>query len=70
MTPEHTTQSLAIDLGKFKSVACEYNSDTSEHNFTTISTTPMAMHELFAERAPGADKVSGQTRCQDDLFAY
>ncbi len=52
MTPEHSTQILAIDLGKFKSVACQYDSATSEHNFTTISTTPAAMHDLFAERAP------------------
>ena len=52
MIQKHTTHILAIDLGKFKSVACEYNSDTSEHNFTTLSTTPAAMHELFAQRAP------------------
>ena len=64
MTPERTTQILAIDLGKFRSVACEYNSATSEHNFTTISTTPAAMHELFGQKR--AEK--GHKRSQDELF--
>lgn len=44
---------LAIDLGKFKSVACDYDTATAEHTFTTIPTTPQAMHDLLAERAPG-----------------
>lgn len=50
MPQESTTRILAIDLGKFKSVACEYDPATSEHHFTTIPTTPIAMHDLFAER--------------------
>lgn len=43
---------LAIDLGKFKSVACIFNSDTREHGFTTVASTPQAMHDLFVEHEP------------------
>lgn len=43
---------LALDLGKFKSVACDFDVETARHAFTTLPTTPMAMHELFAERSP------------------
>jgi transposase len=45
-------QILAIDLGKFKSVACEYDTDTTPHTFTTIPTTPQTLHDLFVERSP------------------
>ena len=43
---------LAIDLGKFKSVACDYEPVTGEHTFTTIPTRPDAMHDLLAEKSP------------------
>ena len=52
MPPITNRRILAIDLGKFKSVACDYDTATSEHHFTTIPTTPAVMHDLFAERAP------------------
>lgn len=45
-------QILAIDLGKFKSVACDYDTISGEHHFTTIATTPAAIHDLLADRAP------------------
>ena len=45
-------QILAIDLGKFKSVACDYDPSGPGYTFTTIPTTPQAMHDLFAERSP------------------
>lgn len=41
---------LAIDLGKFKSVACDYDPATGGHTFTTIPTRPDAVHDLLAER--------------------
>jgi len=47
------TTILAIDLGKFKSVACDYDTTTHQHTFTTIPTTPQAMHDLVVERSPG-----------------
>lgn len=43
---------LAIDIGKFKSVICNYDAVTSRHTFSTIKTTPAAMHDLFAEQEP------------------
>jgi transposase len=43
---------LAIDLGKFKSVACVYESSTGEHSFTTISTKLSAIHDLLATHQP------------------
>lgn len=46
------TRILAIDLGKFKSVACDYDPATGTHAFTTIPTRPDAMHDLLAEREP------------------
>ncbi len=29
---------LAVDLGKFKSVACDYDVASGEHSFTTVAT--------------------------------
>ena len=46
------TRIVAIDLGKFKSVACTYDSETAESSFRTVATTPAALHELFVELQP------------------
>jgi len=43
---------LAIDLGKVKSVACDYASDTGEHVFETCRTAPEVLEELFFRRRP------------------
>jgi transposase len=43
---------LAIDLGKFKSTACDFNSETNEHMFCPVRTRPQAIHDLIAERSP------------------
>lgn len=43
---------LAIDLGKSKSVACVYETETAEHRFTGIETTPAVFHDLIAAEAP------------------
>ena len=43
---------LAVDLGKVKSVACDYASETGEHTFETCRTTPEALEELFVRRCP------------------
>jgi len=43
---------LAIDLGKFKSVACDYDPATGTHAFTTIPTRPQDFHDLLTERTP------------------
>ena len=47
-----TTSILAIDLGKFKSVACRYDPATGGHAFETIATTPPAVHDLLIEADP------------------
>lgn len=43
---------LALDLGKFKSVACVFDPATGSHRFATIATTPSAVHDLLVEAAP------------------
>jgi len=43
---------LAVDLGKVKSVACDYASETGEHTFETCRTVPEALEELFVRRRP------------------
>ena len=43
---------LAIDLGKFRSVACVFDPADGSHRFQTIATTPPAVHDLLAEAAP------------------
>jgi transposase len=41
---------LAIDLGKFHSVACFYEVADGRHEFRRIETSPRAVNELLAER--------------------
>lgn len=47
---------LAIDLGRYKSVACVYDRRTREHTFRTIETTPTELDKLLA-RHPSAGVV-------------
>jgi len=46
------TQILAIDLGKFKSVPCSYDSETADATFRTIRTCPQEVHDLLIELQP------------------
>ena len=46
------TRILAIDLGKFKSVACVFDAGTNEHEFTKLPTRPQDLHDLIVARAP------------------
>lgn len=43
---------LAIDLGRYKSVACVYERGTRSHTFRTLDTTPRELDQLLA-RHPG-----------------
>ena len=43
---------LALDLGKFKSVACVLEVAGNVHRFQTILTSPSAVHDLLAELMP------------------
>jgi transposase len=49
------TRILAIDLGKFNSVACIYDCKTQHHVFTMIATSPQTVHDLLSEHAGGED---------------
>jgi hypothetical protein len=44
---------LAIDLGRYKSVACVYQRSSREHSFRTFDTTPAELTKLLA-RHPGS----------------
>jgi len=43
---------MAIDLGKFKSVVCNYQAPSGKHEFVTIETKPQALHDLLVEHQP------------------
>ena len=43
---------LALDLGKYKSVACDYEAESGRHRFSTILTNPKALHDLIVDREP------------------
>lgn len=43
---------LSLDLGKFKSVACELDTQTLRPEYEKLETTPQAVHDLLVERAP------------------
>ena len=45
-------QILAIDLGKFKSEAVIFDSETNKHAFTRVSTSPQVIHDLLIEHEP------------------
>lgn len=44
-----STRILAIDLGKFNSVACVYDPATHEHRFISVQTSPRTIHDLLVE---------------------
>jgi hypothetical protein len=46
------TRILAIDLGKFKSVACLYDAQSAAAEFQTLPTTPQAVHDLLVAFEP------------------
>lgn len=43
---------LALDLGKYKTVACEYEAESGQHRFHTVLTTPAALQRLVLQVAP------------------
>jgi transposase len=46
------TTILAIDLGKFKSVACTFDEDTEKYRFETVATDPDSFRDLLVRAAP------------------
>lgn len=43
---------LAVDLGKFKSVACVFNTADGEYSYRTLPTTPADLQDLFTSETP------------------
>ena len=43
---------LAMDLGKSNTVVCFYDSQTGNHTFDKLKTTPQQIHDLLAEHSP------------------
>jgi len=43
---------MALDLGKYKTVFCDYNSINGEHEFGKVKTTPQEIHDLIVSREP------------------
>jgi transposase len=42
------TRILALDLGKFNSVLCDFDPASKSYRFQTLATTPAAVHDLLA----------------------
>jgi len=43
---------LALDLGKYKTVSCAYEAESSRHQFRACSTTPAALQQLVLQVQP------------------
>jgi transposase len=43
---------LALDLGKFKSVGCVYDTTTLRHKYETVATSAQSLHDLLVEQEP------------------
>jgi transposase len=43
---------LALDLGKYKTVGCDYERETGQHRFKATFTTPAALEQLVKEVKP------------------
>jgi hypothetical protein len=51
-TTASTNAILAIDLGKYKSVACVHDQATGEFRFMTFDTTRAELHRLLDREQP------------------
>ncbi len=43
---------LALDLGKFKTVGCEYDTVTGDAEYEAVKTTPFSIHQIITRRKP------------------
>ena len=55
---------IALDLGKFKTVACVMDALTRSHAFETIEMSPAAVHELLARHATTPDPADTLVVCE------
>src|SRR5262252_6756982 len=49
---------IALDLGRYNSVACVYDRRTRAHTFRTLDTTPDALTRLFARHPAARPRIS------------
>jgi transposase len=54
---------LALDLGKFKSVACRFDPASGAHAFGTIATNPPAVHDLLIDARPSLLVIEACSIC-------
>ena len=52
---------IALDLGKFNTVACAMNAATRRHTFASVATTPRALHDFLVARAGEAGTDTART---------
>jgi hypothetical protein len=43
---------LALDIGKYNTVFCDYVCENGEHGFGRVKTTPKAIHDLIVSKQP------------------
>jgi transposase len=43
---------LALDLGKYTTVFCDYHSDSGEHAFGKVKTMPQSIHDIIVSKEP------------------
>ena len=48
---------MAIDLGKFQSQACFFNSQDASHRFERVASSPAALHDLFLANEGKIDRL-------------
>jgi len=53
---------IALDLGKFKTVACVMNAVDRSHVFETIEMSPTAVHDLLARGRRESLRLAGRHR--------
>jgi transposase len=54
---------FAIDLGKYKSVACDYHAASGEVKFTTFDTSLGLLRQLLSKRRPGVVVIEACALC-------
>src|SRR5688572_7766429 len=63
MTTPAAITILALDLGKFRSVACRYDPATGRRAFETIATTPATIHDLLIDANPALLVIEACSVC-------
>ena len=43
---------LALDIGKFNTVFCDYICESGDHEYGQVKTTPQAIHDLIVQKEP------------------